>query len=386
MDVPVAYLERLKSELSAVRPHRDSWASRINVSFYLLLLLVFCHKTFIYYMYTSNFSLQLKEWLTTQLQQNIMSNMCVVGDYGTGKTAGAITAIVNQLQNNNDLQSLFFCTTFDASCQAVTMIRDRTTCTCAMVSASKAPMLSEFNIIVGTPNDILNFIEDRKIELKNIRTVCFDDGDLTCTYPKVHAFLARLHEFNSRVIYVAPTISEKLQAKLAMAPIGFGFIRTYQATGLGSLKHFCQIETRNDPKIESIKQTMKFLKQQVVIFCITREQAKVVANELKDEFNVILHSGDLDLDDRKWAVDSFMYGYGQVLIATDALSRGVRFDKVNFVINFSAPTNNVGKICLKRYLSRVSRVGSFGQNVVALSYFDETHFHQLQQKFPVEIL
>lgn len=94
-----------------------------------------------------------------------MAHMCILSENGEGKTTGAISAMINQIGDNNNLQS-FFCANSDASYQAVEMIRDRSneagkTCTCEMVAASEFPTSGIFNVIVGTPNDVINFIEDR---------------------------------------------------------------------------------------------------------------------------------------------------------------------------------------------------------------------------------
>lgn len=103
--------------------------------------------------------------------------------------------------------------------------------------------------------------------------------------------------------------------------------------------------------------------------------------------DVILFSGDLDLTEREWRLQSFANGIGQLLITTDVLSRAISLTSVKCVVHFSVPSKNPkGDVDLKGYMNRIGRVGSLGQTVVSLSYVRESEFVELNEQFLAKVI
>lgn len=67
------------------------------------------------------------------------------------------------------------------------------------------------------------------------------------------------------------------------------------------------------------------------------------------------------------AVDKFIRGIYQILVATDVAARGLNFPQVNHVINYELPERED-----LSYIHRIGRTGRAGNLGHATSFFDPT--------------
>lgn len=189
--------------------------------------------------------------------------MCVLSANGQGKTTAAITSMLAEIQPNNLLQSIYFCVTFDASVQAVATIRKArgTETKCILVAPSIAfPPCEDYNIIVGTPNDILKKLDH--INIQNIKTVFFDDGDLTFTSPKIQQFVEQI---GCRIVYLSSTIKDSVLTKLRS--MAMASPKIFRSPSVKSIAHYCEIVSSAHSKISLFKQTISLLKIRALVFC-----------------------------------------------------------------------------------------------------------------------
>lgn len=57
----------------------------------------------------------------------------------------------------------------------------------------------------------------------------------------------------------------------------------------------------------------------------------------------------------------------QVIIATDVASRGLDLPKIEYVINYSLPTN------IEDYIHRICRTGRMGREGIAISFINDNN-------------
>merc|ERR1712167_199523 len=100
-------------------------------------------------------------------------------------------------------------------------------------------------------------------------------------------------------------------------------------------------------------------------------------------FSVSTIHSDLTQDERADVMASFKEGRARVLIATDALARGIDVQQVNLVINHDLPRD------LASYIHRVGRSGRFGRKGAAISLLagngDVRSLREIEQYYAADI-
>jgi len=102
--------------------------------------------------------------------------------------------------------------------------------------------------------------------------------------------------------------------------------------------------------------------QQVIVFTATRSDTERLANELiKQDYNAVALSGELNQSQRNQIMDSFSRGQQKILITTDLASRGLDLVNVSHVINFDMPKHT------EEFVHRIGRTGRAGSTGDAIS-------------------
>ena len=103
--------------------------------------------------------------------------------------------------------------------------------------------------------------------------------------------------------------------------------------------------------------------ERVIVFARTRSRADATCRRLKKAGYTAeaIHS-DRSQNQRRRALDNFMSGTTDVLVATDVLARGIDVESVDHVINYDLPT------VPEDYVHRIGRTGRAGEEGWAISF------------------
>ena len=103
--------------------------------------------------------------------------------------------------------------------------------------------------------------------------------------------------------------------------------------------------------------------ERVIVFTCTRSRADATCRRLKKAGYTAeaIHS-DRSQNQRRRALDNFMGGTTDVLVATDVLARGIDVESVDHVINYDLPT------VPEDYVHRIGRTGRAGEEGWAISF------------------
>ena len=88
-----------------------------------------------------------------------------------------------------------------------------------------------------------------------------------------------------------------------------------------------------------------------------------------------MHS-DLTQEERNGIMHRFRYGYINVLVATDIVSRGIDIDDIELVINFDVPHDP------EDYVHRIGRTARAGAEGCALTFInpnDQSRFRRIER-------
>ncbi|KAH6758017.1 P-loop containing nucleoside triphosphate hydrolases superfamily protein [Perilla frutescens var. hirtella] len=128
-----------------------------------------------------------------------------------------------------------------------------------------------------------------------------------------------------------------------------------------------ELARSEDGKLLALHQSFaESLNPPVLIFVQNKERAKELYNELRyDDIRADVMHADLPEVQRETAIDNFRSGKTWVLIATDAIARGMDFKGVNCVINYDFPDS------MAAYIHRIGRSGRAGRSGEAITLYTE---------------
>ena len=124
----------------------------------------------------------------------------------------------------------------------------------------------------------------------------------------------------------------------------------------------------------------KIEKQRVICFTNSTEASSLLVNlvaKSKIGWSCAPYNSRVSLKERKKILQRYREGGINIIMASDALSRGLDIPKISLVINYDNPTST------KNYIHRVgrtARVGSSGNAISILQKEDVIHFKRLVNK------
>jgi len=121
--------------------------------------------------------------------------------------------------------------------------------------------------------------------------------------------------------------------------------------------------TENSKWLTMVDILYKTEHDQTFIFVNSQKRVNEVMHSLKRDhagINAVGCYGDMSLDARKSAINSFRSGHMKVIVTTDMLAKGIDIGSVSLVINFDLP---IGPDALEIYLHRIGRACRGGSTV-----------------------
>ncbi|HEY9129942.1 MAG TPA: DEAD/DEAH box helicase, partial [Sulfurovum sp.] len=237
-----------------------------------------------------------------------------------------------------------------------------------------------------TPGRLLDFINDKKINLEYVNTVILDEADTmlelgflgeiksilkSCTKPK-------------QMMLFSATISQNIK-KLAKE-----FLRDPAIVEVSSRRDVVNFIKHRSYKVDIKRKAelaARLVKdmdgEQVLIFVNKKETANTLFEYFKtqDIWTTVIH-GDINRGGRARALTLFKTGKSQVLIATDVAARGIDIPELPLVINYDLPeetdtfTHRVG---------RTGRANHKGAVITLLTTHDYNNFTTMEKHLKLNV-
>ena len=220
------------------------------------------------------------------------------------------------------------------------------------------------DIIIGTPGRIEDLIEQRKLDLSEIRIAVLDEADHMAELGFAEPVQRILRKTGTALEDGATSQKLLFSATLdrEVAAIVDEFLvnpAVYEVAGedqnSSTIEHRVLVIEHRD-KAEVLTSLVD-REGQTLVFARTRAYAEMLSEQFEDAgiASVALH-GDLNQAKRTRNLQKLTAGKVQVLVATDVAARGIHVDDIDLVVQADAPDE------YKTYLHRSGRTGRAGRS------------------------
>jgi len=284
---------------------------------------------------------------------------------GTGKTAAFILPIVQQLlsKKTKNIRTLIIAPTrelaeqihaFASEIIAGTGLRSMA----VYGGVSKHSQLNRIrqgvDIVVACPGRLLDIINDRAIDLRNIENLVLDEADHMFDQgflPDIRRILKNLPQKRQTLVFSAtmPTEIRKLAEDILYKPVS---VQVNKIKPADTVEHSLYSVSQSDKTRLLLEVLRENSTTTTLVFTRTKYKAKNLAAKLsKEGFKAISLQGNMTQNKRQQALQGFKNGTYTTLVATDIAARGIDVSGISHVINFDAPDT------AEAYIHRTGRTG-----------------------------
>jgi ATP-dependent RNA helicase DeaD len=313
---------------------------------------------------------------------------------GSGKTLAFSVGIIHNSEKGRGIQSLILTPTRELAEQVSREVRKFSHFKGLKVipiygGVSINPQMDDLEIadvVVGTPGRILDHMERRTIDLRNLKVLVLDEADRMLDMGFI--------EDVEKIVKGCPAKRQTLLFSATIPPDISKLADRYMNNPLK-----VSVESYVDPKklrqvYYDVDDKMKFsllvhlLKNEhsglVMVFCNTQRNCDFVEKNLrKMNIDALAIHGGFSQAKRTRTIDKFYTNNLNILVCTDVAARGLDIKGVSHVYNYDIPNES------KQYIHRIgrtARAGTEGKAINILSQRDYENFQRVLSDYDVDII
>ncbi len=309
------------------------------------------------------------------LQSN--TDLVAQAQTGTGKTAAYGLPLLHRINPNKKVvQSLILCPTRELGQQIAkqlfkfTKYSDKIFTEAIFGGAQIEKQISALrrptHIIVATPGRLIELLQRKAVDLKDVSTVILDEADemLSMGFKKeLDQILKHLEKIDNKWLFSA-TMPDGIK-KIVNNHLSKKAIRievSKKSIVNKNIDHQFLI-CEEAEKMNILLQILKIEKgNRGIVFCKTKVAATTLAKQLNAKnIKTDAIQGDLKQIERDKIMRSFKKGNMQILVATDLAARGIDIEGLSFVIHYQLPDKD------EYYTHRSGRTARAGKKGYSLA-------------------
>ncbi|HLL05976.1 MAG TPA: ATP-dependent RNA helicase DbpA [Myxococcaceae bacterium] len=294
---------------------------------------------------------------------------------GSGKTAAFALPILQKVRlQQRQLQALVLCPTRELCAQVAGDFRRlgrRMSGLQVLVLAGGQVIRPQLNalekgahIAVGTPGRIIDLLERKALETRQLATVVLDEADRMLDMgfrEDMERILGATPRNRQTVLFSAtfPADIEQLSRQFQKEPVRVTVAETEAAPEIQQLVYTC-------PPEEKVATLLRILRHHqpgsAIVFCNFKANVAELVHALsKAGVSVDGLQGDLEQSQRDAVMAKFRNHTTRILVATDVAGRGIDVEALDAVVNFDLPMQP------EPYVHRIGRTGRAGRAGLAIS-------------------
>ena len=313
---------------------------------------------------------------------------------GSGKTAAFALSMLQEIKPRAGIQGLIMAPTRELAVQITDEVKKfgkYTGIKVATVYGGQGMGIQldaldrGVEIVVATPGRLIDHLKRGSIELRDITHIVLDEADTMLDMGFVDDIqfildLAPEDRVMSLFSATMPTEILRLSEEYLKNPKQF-LLDADDLSGEGIDQSYLVIKDRDKFKylIDFIKPT----KGQSIVFCSTKYRTRDVAKFLHQEkFNAVAIEGDMSQHRREQSMGKFRSGKADILVATDVASRGIDVPRVELVVNYDVPNQEMAYF---HRIGRTARAGAKGKAVTFVSYSSVGDWNIIKRQIKVPL-
>lgn len=221
------------------------------------------------------------------------------------------------------------------------------------------------HIVVATPGRLLDLMNRRTVDLKNIQQVILDEADemLNMGFTEsINSILEEVPSSRNMLLFSAtmPQEISKITKKYMNNPREIVIGRKNE--GNKNIRHIYYMVHARD-KYLALKRIVDYYPHIYgIVFCRTRKETQEIADKLiQDGYNADSLHGELSQAQRDYVMQKFRIKNLQLLVATDVAARGLDVDDLTHVINYGLPDD------IESYTHRSGRTARAGKTGISIA-------------------
>ncbi|KEQ56642.1 ATP-dependent RNA helicase DeaD protein [Marine Group I thaumarchaeote SCGC AAA799-E16] len=313
---------------------------------------------------------------------------------GSGKTAAFSLSMLQEIQPKNGIQGLIMAPTRELAMQITDEIKKfgkYTGIRVATVYGGQGMGLQldalerGVEIVVATPGRLIDHLKRGSIELRDVSHIVLDEADTMLDMGFIDDIqfildLAPEDRVMSLFSATMPTEILRLSEEYLKNPKQF-LLDADDLSGEGIDQSYLVIKDRD--KFKYLIDFIKPVKGQSIVFCSTKYRTRDVAKFLHQEkFDAVAIEGDMSQHRREQSMGKFRSGKADILVATDVASRGIDVPRVELVINYDVPNQEMAYF---HRIGRTARAGAKGKAVTFVSYSSVGDWNIIKRQIKVPI-
>jgi len=318
---------------------------------------------------------------------------------GTGKTAAFGLPIINNINTKKkNTQSIILCPTRELCLQItkdlklyskyIKELRITPIYGGSDIRKQMRELKMGSQIVVGTPGRVLDLLNKKKLELKNIDIVILDEADemLNMGFKEDIDLILEGTNENKQILLFSATMPKEV------LKISKNYMKKPKKIQVDSKNEGVKDIEHNYYLVMNLKDRYQVLRRICdinphiygIIFCRTRRECKDISSKLvQDGYNADSLNGDLSQPQRDHVMNRFRKKHIQLLVATDVAARGLDVNDLSHIINYNIPDEN--QIYIHRS-GRTGRAGKKGISIIIGSVKDKRKILSIQKMINKEII
>ncbi|MBK9323493.1 MAG: DEAD/DEAH box helicase [Bdellovibrionaceae bacterium] len=243
------------------------------------------------------------------------------------------------------------------------------------------------HIVVATPGRLVDFLEQKVVQLKDVQTLILDEADEMISMgfkDDLEFILKHTHQDENagataraacRTWLFSATMSRDIRRVADTYLDSPETIEVAKTQGMSDLVKQVYYTVKDEHKNEVISRLLQIHDDfHGIIFCQTKMEVIELEEKLQRRgFAVASLHGDKQQKEREITLKKFRTGEAKVLVATDVAARGLDVKDLTHVINHSLPWD------VESYIHRIGRTGRNGKEGIAISLINPRQVSSLRR-------
>ncbi|KFF26916.1 DEAD/DEAH box helicase [Chryseobacterium vrystaatense] len=232
-----------------------------------------------------------------------------------------------------------------------------------------AALRKRVDILIATPERLLNLVSQRHIDLSKIEILVLDEADrmLDMGFSEDVKKILKLISQKRQTLFFSATMPSdvrKFADNMMNNPVEVTVDQIPSPLQCVNQSVYFVEKTKKTDLLINILQDVSILRS--LVFTRTKQGADRLVKQLERTgiFAAAIH-GNKSQVARQQAVDDFKNSKIRVLVATDIAARGIDMDELPYVVNYELPD------VPETYVNRIERTGRAGTKGTAVSFCDE---------------